>query len=387
MIPCTQRVVFESTLPNLTPARLIVTSVLSNFLCDVGSQTLDRILDVANSELTAHVQALSQYSVTHPNVQIVVVPPLSRTEPSWFNPYLPCFTSYLFDLIAKLGNSQIRYLSPFVAPPSFFCSDGVHLTPDAGGHFIRFIVDGVDQVFPQLESGTVPFILPSAGPSISAPPPSSRLSPPSQINSAQINSAHSGSGSTTSNLALEFGRVTSALHTLTGLTSTIQTDVRTRREQDNLIFARLKEDRDFEFNKNREDRFTVTGLSTPNPPRDPKERKDFYRLQLQELVDKACPDSEPKPRVVDVFVNMRNGQGSPFLEGRMESAASSSLFRVAASKLARDEDPDFASLFIANSVTLATRVRIEILRAISKVINFVYLFDDHRSYWLFLVFD
>jgi len=177
------------------------------------------------------------------------------------------------------------------------------------------------------------------------------------------------------------------LHTLTGLTSTIQTDVRTRREQDNLIFARLKEDRDFEFNKNREDRFTVTGLSTPNPPRDPKERKDFYRLQLQELVDKACPDSEPKPRVVDVFVNMRNGQGSPFLEGRMESAASSSLFRVAASKLARDEDPDFASLFIANSVTLATRVRIEILRAISKVINFVYLFDDHRSYWLFLVFD
>lgn len=52
----------------------------------------------------------------------------------------------------------------------------------------------------------------------------------------------------------------------------------------------------------------------------------------------------------------------------MDSAASSTSFRTASSQLAKDEVPPFTGLFIANSVTLSTRVRIEILRAISKVL-------------------
>jgi len=325
-------------------------------LCDAGASAPDRILDVANAELTSHVQFLAQFSSTHPSVQIVVVPPLARSDPMWFNPYLPCFTAYLFGEIAKVGSSQIRYLSPFVAPQPFFSADGVHLNTEAGVQFIRFIIDGVDQVFPYLGN-------PSTPSGLSLPP----HQPPSVPTSGPDASLSQVS---TTSFALEYSRVSSALQTLTGITTSLQTDVRTRREQDNLIFARLKEDRDYEFNKNREDRFTVSGLFPPPPPRDPKERKEFYCLQLQKLVDKACPDIDPKPRVVDVFVNARNGQGSPFLEGRMDSVKSSSAFRIAASQLARDEDPDFAPLFVANSVTLATRVRIEILRAISKVTPF-----------------
>ncbi len=49
--------------------------------------------------------------------------------------------------------------------------------------------------------------------------------------------------------------------------------------------------------------------------------------------------------------------------------ASSVAFRSAVSQLSKDETPPFAGLFIANSVTLSTRVRIEILRAISNVLT------------------
>jgi len=112
MIPCTKRSILESTLPNLTNVSVIVTSVLSNFICDAGSLALDRIIDAANTEMTAHVQFLSRYSQSHPGVKIVIVPPLSRSEPDWFTPYLPCFTTYLFSEISKLGSTQIRYLSP-----------------------------------------------------------------------------------------------------------------------------------------------------------------------------------------------------------------------------------------------------------------------------------
>jgi len=101
---------------------------------------------------------------------------------------------------------------------------------------------------------------------------------------------------------------------------------------------------------------------------DARERKDFFKVKLQELVDEACPDVQPRPVVMDVYVNMRPGQDSPFLEGRMDSAASSSAFRSAASQLIKEESPKFKDLFVANAVTLSTRVRIEILRAISKAL-------------------
>lgn len=361
MIPCTKRAILESTLPNLTNVSTIVTSVLSNFICDAGSLALDRIIDVANAEMTAHVQFLSRYCQSHPGVKVVVVPPLSRSEPDWFTPYLPCFTTFLFSEISKLGSTQIRYLSPFVAPPTFFCTDGVHLLPEAGVQFIRFIVDGVDQVFPTVESAS-----PIASTSASLSQTHQNSSSPPEIAPAAPSFQ---SQAPAPSLAVEFGRVSSALHTLTGVTDRLQVETRTRRNQDNLIFARLKEDRDFEFNKNREDRFTVTGLITEAPPSGAQDRKDFFKNALQRLVDKACSDVVPLPTVVDVFVNMRNGQGPPYLEGRMDSVASSSAFRLAASRLSQAEDPDFAPLFVANSVTLATRVQIEILRAISRVLK------------------
>jgi hypothetical protein len=218
MIACTNRAVFESTLPSLSGASLIVTSVLSNFLCDAGASAPDRILDVANSELTSHVQFLAQFSINNPGVQIVVVPPLARSEPMWFNPYLPCFTAYLFGEIAKTNNSQLRYLSPFVSPPSFFTADGVHLSPEAGLQFIRFIIDGVDQVFPYLGS---PISVPGPVPLPHLPNPIQNLPHLSQNTDSTPVPTPS-----TSNFALEYSRVSSALQTLTGLTSSIQKDAK-----------------------------------------------------------------------------------------------------------------------------------------------------------------
>ena len=85
-----------------------------------------------------------------------------------------------------------------------------------------------------------------------------------------------------------------ALTSLTSLTGSLRAEVTTRRLQDNLIFARLKEDQDFAFNKNREERFTVTGLHVSSPPpRDALERKEFFKTLLAALVNEACPDLEP----------------------------------------------------------------------------------------------
>ncbi len=305
--------------------------MLSNFICDAGSQSPDRILDQSNNELTSHVQTLVSFCQSNPQVRVAVVPPLARSVPEWFNPYLPCFTAFLFGEITKAGCDQIRYLSPFVAPPHFFTSDGVHLNQDAGIQFIRFIIDGVDQILPNSGAQNTPFISVSSQSSHLEMAPYTSALPSLLVSSVpqpQPSTAHlvssvphsqpSTSGyvslvpsvpppisTSSASFAVEFSRISSALVTLTGVTDRLGDAASVRRQQDNLIFARLKEDRDFEFNKNREDRFTVTGLTVSRPPSDPKERKDFFRQKLQDLVDSACPDVDPHPVVLDVFVNMR----------------------------------------------------------------------------------
>ncbi len=321
LIPCTKRAVFESTLPTLGDAGIIVTSVLANFICDAGLLSPERILDQSNAELTSHIQSLIRFSLTNPSVRIVVVPPLAWSVPEWYNPYLPCLTTFLFGEITKSGRPQISYLSPFVAPPQYFTSDGIHLNQDAGVQFIRFIVDGVDQVCPPVDSNdsqpsepVFPQSLSQYGHSSlqttapSIPSSSAPVYPPviSQFGQNIVpGTAPSLPALTNSAFTVEYSRISAALESLTGLTGTLRDETRTRREQDNLIFARLKEDRDFEFNKNREDRFTITGFAPANPPHDPKERREFFRLKLQELVDQACPAILPRPLVKDVFVNMR----------------------------------------------------------------------------------
>ncbi len=308
---------------------------------------------------------LHSFCQANPSVKIVVVPPLARSVPSWFNPYLPCFTSYLFGEVSKHGSTQIRYLSPFVAPAQYFDADGVHLNPEAGLQFIQYVLSGIDQVFPVLEPQTQPHSQPPSvtASSIFAPSYSFTAQPtvvPSYSDALNVHSQATTNGpasiavplsvqSSSSNLATDFGHISSALATISGVTSTMRADFQTRREQDNLIFARLKEDRNFELNKNRENRFTVTGLIATGVPTDPKERKEFFKHKLQLLVDEACPELEPRPEVLDVYVNMRYGQSSPFLEGRMDSSSSSSAFRTAASKLAKEESPNFRDLFVANA--------------------------------------
>ncbi len=304
--------------------------------------------------------------------RVVIVPPLPRPVPAWYNVQLPGFLAHLFNEVNRIGSTQIRLLSPFAAPSEYFEADGVHLKKDAGIQFVQFVIHGVDQVFPVLDCST------------SVPPPSSSLimsdwasSPPSPSGALITPSSHVTVPSQEPSTSLGLNPRTSgrghdqigaALTSLTKLHHVLSQDVQARREQDNLIFSRIKEDLDFEYNKNRENRFTISGLKPKDtPPSGVQERKEFFLKIVADLVREACPDSDPPAEVTDVFVNMRYGRGPPFIEGKMRDSKTSSAFRIAAAKLAKDESPNFKGLFVANSVTLATRVRIEILRAIADL--------------------
>ena len=303
---------------------VLVTAVLANFLCDACSG--DDVVVSANREITEHVETLNSYSLANPGVKIAVAPPLPRTDPDWYLSYLPVFSTFLFHEVARMGNSRLKYMAPFVAPPNFFEADGVHLNADAGTSFIHYLVASADLLFPASDDVTPE----SAGPqteSVAAP----------------------------------------ALSKLSRDVSELRAEVRHRRCQDNLVFARIKEDRDFEVNKSREDRCTISGLTVRSaPPQDPKERKEFFKALISSLVSEALPEASDPPKVLDVIVNMRFGRGPPFFEVKFESAVSSASFRVAAAKLAKAGSGSFQGVFVSNTVNLSTRIRIDIMKLIAK---------------------
>jgi len=222
-----------------------------------------------------------------------------------------------------MNNPQLKFMTPFVAPPTYFESDGVHLNSEAGVTFVQFLVTNCDILFP---TDSAP---------ISAPGPTQAASSP--------------------------------LEALSETVDLLRSDVLRRRLQDNLIFARIKEDRDHEINRSREDRCTLSGLSIRTaPPSEPRERKEFFRQFVSDLVSEACPDIDPLPKVLDVIVNMRSGRGPPYFEVKMDSVASSSAFRIAASKLAKANTGSFAGVFVSNTVNMSTRIRIDIMKLIAK---------------------
>ncbi len=95
------------------------------------------------------------------------------------------------------------------------------------------------------------------------------------------------------------------------------------------MFARLKEEADAELNRSREDRVVITGL--PPPPstaRAHADKKKHYSEVLLHLITLACASIEPVPTVVDVFVNIRKGQGQPLVEARFDSASCARAFVV-----------------------------------------------------------
>ncbi len=312
-------------MPTLSDVSVLVTSVLSNFICDAC--TGDDLTNAAYKEITEHVEVLHQFSVANPSTRIVIAPPLPRSVPDWFQAYLPGFSSFLYHEVVRIGSAHVKFLSPFVAPLSYFEADGVHLNNDAGTAFITHLISGADHLFP---AEPVPVI--EAENSTSTAGPSS-----------------------------------GALAKLSLSVSALRDDVVRRRLQDNLLFARIKEDRDFEINKSREDRCTLSGLRLSTaPPSDPPARKEFFKKFVTDLVNEACPLADPRPVVLDVLVNMRPGRGPPYFEVKFDSVASSVLFRTSAAKLAKDDVGSFSGVFVSNTVNQSTRIRIDIMKLIAK---------------------
>ncbi len=346
LVKCTKKAVFDSHLATLKTASLVVTSVLENFITEVCGGVPDLEIQLfAHQQLTAHVESLNELVNRLPDATAVICPPIFRSTPPWFGPYLLDFHSFLVAEVNRIGSTRIGVSTPFIVLPSYLESDGVHLSSAGGDLFLAHIDAQLRAMLVEVD--------PSARPE----PTAAEANPP----------CNTGSVPTTTLDSLEV-----TVSALSRSTAEFEFLARRRFQDDNLIFARFKEESDAEVNRSREDRVVITGLgSPPLIVTSHAEKKKYYIDLVNRLTTLACASVDPLPSVVDVYINLRKDKGTPLVEARFTTPAGAQHFRREGVRLAKEEHSEFTSLFLANCVTQSTRVRIEILKAIAKKLTTV----------------
>jgi hypothetical protein len=261
---------------------------------------------------------------------------------------------------------NLRVVPSFVFDAVRLEADGVHLNPSTGVAFLEFVSQEVRLAMDHAPDA------PDADITLTDPMVQT-VEIDSDENTAESDSEADRLGSIlkivqgNSKLLKTVQPLKDSFSLLLQRTDSLEAQVRVRRQRDNYVFARMKEESDAELNKSREDRVVISGLDRFAPGlTSHAEKKEYYRSVVAGLVELACSDIEPRPAIVDTLVNLRREQVNPVVECRFDSQSNASSFRRAAAALAKAKDPKFSKLFFSNSVTQATRVRIEIMRAIAK---------------------
>jgi hypothetical protein len=137
-----------------------------------------------------------------------------------------------------------------------------------------------------------------------------------------------------------------------------------------LMFARIREELDTASNKSKEDRVMIDGIRTKSPlPADTRGRIYKLRAIAKMIFEQIMPGF--KGKIVYLTQGKKQSHLVPMLEVKMNNVEHIIEIRKAFADRRKKKDlpEDLNELFISNSVNLATRIRVDIMKAIAKKIT------------------
>jgi len=327
MIRCVDIESFVAQMENLEPSESeVVISVIENFIEKAsdkkdGEERNVAIFNVIKRFMTTVEDAAKKNVGT----KFVLVDPILRPKLAWYDATIDTVKKEIKDMLAALGLINVSRVDVISRASQIFDEDGFHLTNDAGKIFVESILEAAERTF------SADFVdLEGANPAgKTGPDPSEMLF-----------------------------RI-----------SKLERDTEERRWNDNLIFSRTREELDMAANKTKEDRIIITGLTSKTPPpADRDQKKVWLRKIVIETIKLVKPDYDGNLG----FINQgkSNGKEIPMVEVRLNSVEVASGIRKAYAEKRKEGDGNtLGKLYMSNAVTLSTRVRIDILKAIGKKVT------------------
>ena len=340
-----------------TDTRIII-SVIENFLSDAVGETEE--IEIINRRVTG---ALSEFfevvkmtASRLPTSKFVMVEPMARPSLKWYTEALEILAQDFKKRVGAMGLMNVDIIQATPTKEQEFDEYGVHLTAAAGKRFVEAIMYYADEIFNVLETVDLEM----------------------DESVAQPNPRHSG-------LRDESGPIASvstagpsrpaAERSIPEQLEDIREEMRKRQQidsmrqhNDSMVLARIREELDFISNVKKEDRILVMGLSsTIRRPEGFADGKKWLNDIVGAYLDKLIPGSSAMIQFVNQVRGVSGGQNMevPTCEVRMKEREWALKLRREFGKQKKEGKIEGRS-FVANVVTLATKVRLEILRAVGR---------------------
>jgi len=340
MAKCTTMESFKATMTELEEGVAVV-SVFENIIIDAaGHLTEDNLaLEKAAMESIDEILRIVQSAAERmPGTKIAVVTPLGRPSISWFQDKSAMILDYIRKVMTTIGSTRDNtfLIDCMCKSLQQFEKDGVHLTDDSGFCFLEDILSKGEKAFTA-----------------------------ETINLEPNNSDNLNKGE-----AMTIENTNQRIDDMVGRLTA-------RFDSDNLMFARIREELDSAANLKREDRVVVNGISSKNPlPSDNRQRLEKLKELVMEIFMEIKPDF--KGKILFASQGRTSDNSIPSVEVKLDRVDHAIGIRkaFAIQKKNGNLKGNLEKIFIANSVNPATRVRIEIMKAIAKKISN----DDDQAY-------
>jgi hypothetical protein len=331
MVKCVDMESFDAHMTGIEPSVTeVVISVLENFLDRAVKSTdkMEMAEEIANA-VNKYFEIVERAARANPGSKFVLVDPIMRPKLVWYDPALDMIKDTHREGTTRIGVTNVSRVDVIARLSQEFEKDGVHLTPTSGKTFVTGIMEEAEKVF---EAQLVDLS-------------------DEEENNDKRKKTKGGDRSIEMRVDL------------------LERETRERRFNDNLLFARTREEIDTAANKLKEDRIVMTGLSSSIPaPADREKKNAWLRGVVIETIRKFKPDFNGKIGFINQGKN--NGRDIPMVEAKLESVEVATAVRKAFAEKRKDGDGKaMGRLYVANSVSLSTRVRIDILKSIAKKVT------------------
>ena len=336
---CTRITAFKVFMDGLKEnQRNVVISVIENFVCDAVGEVVDNdeVGRIVKGVLDEFFEALKETAHRLPRTRFVMVEPTQRPGVGWYTLAFNEFKTEYTSRVAALHTMNVSVIKFDDLPSQIFDQYGVHLTPGMGLQFLNAVSYFAEQIF-------------------KAPIVDLADNEETMEASEDVVAGGSGVGSGTGDGQSPVTRAQ---------LDAVLKNIDLRRHNDNMVMARIREELDFAANVKKEDRLIISGLtSNVAKPANEVDARRWIREIAGAALDKILENSSAKIQFVGA--NKNNANDIPLCEVKFKEADWAGKVRREFGKL-RKEGKVEGRVFVANCVTQATRVRLEILRAIAK---------------------
>jgi len=319
----------------------VIVSVIENIVTNAGNKLEShdyeeeendaKINNCIKATIDEYISIIDEAAEKNPDSRYAIVRPLMRPACDWYQVKLPQIRKFVDDGIIAAKRINVSRIDAIPMASQQFEKDGVHLTKTSGRVFMQGVLSGSETFFEEHPNWA-----------------------------EDVDKADEAEGAEEKQKSVnDCDKASDAIRRIT----LMEQEMKARRSNDNLLFARIREELDSITNRAKEDRIIITGITSATPPpTGPAPRKEW----LLQIVNKIVSDIDPDFKGKILFVNQgrNSGRDIPMVEIRMESKESAAGLRKSYADK-RKSGKDFGRLFLANCVGLATRVRVDVMKAIA----------------------